>query len=119
VDSLAVVANSVALIAQCDPILWYRRLGHLNMQSIEAQHGHGIPMTPVLLGSVTSVSCDSYLLHKASNAPRNSSACPKPTRYLMNLSSYIRGPVNVPSPHGLRYCLLVIDNHTNTCGCGF
>jgi hypothetical protein len=31
----------------------------------------------------------------------------------MNVSSDIWGPVNVPSPHGLRYCLLVIDHHTN------
>jgi hypothetical protein len=23
------------------------------------------------------------------------------------------GPINVPSPHGLRYCLLVIDHHTH------
>jgi hypothetical protein len=23
------------------------------------------------------------------------------------------GPVNVPSPHGLRYCLLIIDHHTH------
>jgi hypothetical protein len=31
----------------------------------------------------------------------------------MNLSSDILGPLNVPSPHRLRYCLLVIDYHTN------
>jgi transposase InsO family protein len=31
----------------------------------------------------------------------------------MNMSSDIWGPVNVPAPHGLRYCLLVIDHHTN------
>jgi hypothetical protein len=31
----------------------------------------------------------------------------------MNKSSDIRGHVNVPSPHGLRYCLFVIDHHTN------
>jgi hypothetical protein len=31
----------------------------------------------------------------------------------MHISSDIWGPVNVPSPHGWRYCLLVIDHHTN------
>jgi hypothetical protein len=31
----------------------------------------------------------------------------------MNLSSDIGGPVHVPSPHGLRYCLLVIDHQAN------
>jgi hypothetical protein len=29
---------SVALAAQCDPILWHRRLRHVNMQSLQAQH---------------------------------------------------------------------------------
>jgi hypothetical protein len=31
----------------------------------------------------------------------------------MNQSSDIWARVNVPSPHGLRYCMLVIDHHTN------
>jgi hypothetical protein len=31
----------------------------------------------------------------------------------MNMSSDIWGPLNVPSPHGLRYCVLVINHHTN------
>jgi hypothetical protein len=31
----------------------------------------------------------------------------------MNVSSDIGGPVNVLSPHDLRYCLLVIDHYTN------
>jgi hypothetical protein len=31
----------------------------------------------------------------------------------MNLSSDIWGPVNVPFSHGPRYCVLVIDDHTN------
>jgi hypothetical protein len=65
------------------------------------------------LGYVKTVSCDSCLLHKASDALNNTSACLKPTLPLMDLSSYIWGQVNVPSPHGLRYCLLVIDHHTN------
>jgi hypothetical protein len=37
----------------------------------------------------------------------------------MNMSSDIRDPVKVPSPHGLRYCLLVIDHHTNYMWVGF
>jgi hypothetical protein len=32
---------------------------------------------------------------------------------VLNLSSNIRGHVNVPCFHGLRYCLLVIDHHTH------
>jgi hypothetical protein len=33
---------SVALAAQCDPVLWHRRFGHLNMQSLHAQHTHTV-----------------------------------------------------------------------------
>jgi hypothetical protein len=32
---------------------------------------------------------------------------------LLQLSSDFFGSVDVPSPHGLRYCLLVIDHHTH------
>jgi hypothetical protein len=38
----------VALTDQFDPVLWHRRFGHLNMQSLQAQHTHGVPTTPVL-----------------------------------------------------------------------
>jgi hypothetical protein len=37
----------------------------------------------------------------------------KPSRPLLNMSFDLWGQVNVPSPHGLRYCLLVIDHHTH------
>jgi hypothetical protein len=107
-----VVYCNVALSAQCDEKLWHRRFGHLNMHGLHAQHDHGAPTTPTLPSSVK-VSFDSYLLHKASVAPRNSSACPKPQRSLMNLSSDIRGHVSLPSPHGFRYCIPVIDHHIN------
>jgi hypothetical protein len=81
------------------------------MQSLHAQHTHGVPTSPPLASSLKHVSCDSCLLHKASPAPRNTVACVKPSRPLLNMSSDLWGPVNVPSPHGLRYCLLVIDHH--------
>jgi hypothetical protein len=29
------------------------------------------------------------------------------------MSADLSGPINVPSPHSLRYFLLVIDHHTN------
>jgi hypothetical protein len=32
---------------------------------------------------------------------------------LLTMSPNIWGPMTVPSPHGLRYCLPVIDHHTN------
>ena len=67
----------------------------------------------MLASVVTKVSCDSCLLHKATAAPRNTAACAKPSHPLLNLSADLWGPVNVPSPHGLRYSLLVIDHHTN------
>jgi hypothetical protein len=112
-DSPPSAGDSVALTAQCDPVRWHCRFGHLNMQSLEAQHTHGIPTTPALASYVSNVSCDSCLLHKATVAPRNTTPCTKPSRPLLKLSSDIWGHVNVPSPKGLRYCLLVVDHHTH------
>jgi hypothetical protein len=105
--------SCVVLTAQCDPVLWHRRFGHLNMQSLHAQHTHGVPTSPTLANYVKNISCDSCLLHKAIAAPRNTNACAKPSRPLLNISSDLWGPLNVPSQHGLRYCLLVIDHHTH------
>jgi hypothetical protein len=112
-DSVRCHGSRVALTAQCDPVLWHRRFGHLNMQSLHAQHTHSVPASPSLASSVKNVSCDSCLLHKATAAPRNTIACAKPSRPPLNQSSDLWGPVNVPSPHGLRYRLLVIDHHTH------
>jgi hypothetical protein len=56
--------SCIALAAQCDHVLWHRRFGHLNMQSLHAQHTHGVPTSPALTNSVKNVSCDSCLLHK-------------------------------------------------------
>jgi hypothetical protein len=104
--------SRVAFTSLCDPALWHRRFGH-HMQSMQAQHTYGIPTSPALASYVKNVSCDSCLLHKATPAPRNTAACAKPSRPLLNMSSDLWGPVNVPSLHGLRYCLLVIDYHTH------
>jgi hypothetical protein len=80
---------------------------------MQTQHTHGVPTSLALASSLKNVSCYSCLLHKASAAPRNTAACAKPSRPLLNLSPDLWGPVNVPSPHGLRYSLLVIDHHTH------
>jgi hypothetical protein len=112
-DNARCHGSRVALTAQCDPVLWHRRFGHLNMQSLHAQRTHGVPTSPTLASSVKNVSCDSCLLHKAIVAPRNTTACAKLSRPLLNMSSNLWGLVNVPSPHDLRYCLLVIDHHAH------
>jgi hypothetical protein len=52
-------------------------------------------------------------IEQISDAHRNSYTCAKPSRPIMNLSSVTWGHVNVPSPHGLRYCMLVIDHRTS------
>jgi hypothetical protein len=75
----------VALVAQCDLVLWHRRFGHMNMQSLQAQHTHGVPTSHALASAVENISCDSCLLHKATVAPRNINACAKPSRPLLNL----------------------------------
>jgi hypothetical protein len=112
-DTSAVVERTVGLTAHLDPALWYRRCGHVDMQSLKAHHTHGVPSIPALQVFVQTISCDSCLLHKASAAPRNTHACPKPRRLLMNMSLDIWGLVNAPSPPRLRYCMLVIGHHTN------
>jgi hypothetical protein len=111
-DNARCHGSRVALSAQCDPVLWHRRFGHLYIQSLHAKPTHGVPTSPTLASYVKNVSCDSCSLHKATNAPRNTTACAKPSRPLLNMSYDLWGPVNVPSPHGLRFCMLAIDHHT-------
>jgi hypothetical protein len=41
-----------SLTAQCDPVLWHRWFGHLNMQTLQAQHTHGVPTSPPLASFV-------------------------------------------------------------------
>jgi hypothetical protein len=112
VDKPTLLDNDVALTAQCNFVLSHRRFGHLNMHTLHAQHDNGVPTSHALPSSVKNVSCDSCLLIKASASPRNTVACAKPPRPHMNMSSDIWGPVNVPFPHGLRHCLLMINHHT-------
>jgi hypothetical protein len=42
----------VALAAECDAALWHSRMGHLNMQSLQAQHSHNTVFVPVMPSSV-------------------------------------------------------------------
>jgi hypothetical protein len=101
----------VALTAQCDRVLWHRRFGHRNMQRLHAQHTHGVPTSPTLASYVKNVSCDSCVLHKATTAPHNTAACAKPPRPLLNTSSDLWGPMNIPSPHSPRLCSSSTTTH--------
>jgi transposase InsO family protein len=112
VESLLYIARALPRTAQCDHVMWHKRFRHLNMQSLQAQYSNGIPLSHEMPSYVTNISFYSRMLNKASAAPRNTSAFAKPPHPLMNLSSDMLGPMNVPSPHGLRYYLLVIDSHT-------
>jgi hypothetical protein len=60
-DISLVVDSSLALIAHFDLALWHRRCGHISMQSLHAQHIHGVSSIPALLVSLKYVSCDSYV----------------------------------------------------------
>jgi hypothetical protein len=104
--------NSVALVAECDATLWHSRLGHLNMQSLHAHHSHNTPYVPVVPSSVSDLSCESCNLNKAASAPQNRKASHKHAAPLQYFSCDLWGHVNVPSPYGLKHCLLVIDHHT-------
>jgi hypothetical protein len=103
----------VALAAECDAALWHSRMGHLNMQSLQAQYAHNTPYVHVMPSSVNDLSCESCNLNKAVAAPQNRKASQKPAAPLHYFSCDLWGPFNVPSPYGLKYCLLVIDYHTN------
>jgi hypothetical protein len=103
----------VALAAECDAALWHSRMGHLNMQSLQAQDSHNTVSVHVMPSSVNDLSRESCNLNKAASAPQKRKASQKPNAPLQHLSCDLWGPVSVPSPYGLRYCLLVIDHHTN------
>jgi hypothetical protein len=105
--------RSVALAAECDPALWHSRMGHLNMHSLQAQHSNNTPYVPSMPSYVIELSCESCNLNKATSAPQNRNATHKHAAPLQHFSCDLGGPVHVPSPYGLRYCLLVIDHHTN------
>jgi transposase InsO family protein len=111
VDSLRL--KHVALAAECDVALWHSRMGHLNMQSLQAQHSHNTVYVLVMPSTVNDLSCESCNLNKAASAPQNRKASQKPAAPLQHMSCDLWGPVSFPSPYGLRYCLLVIDHHTN------
>jgi hypothetical protein len=85
----------------------------MNMHSFHAQHSHNTAYVRVIPSHVNDLSCESCNLNKASSATQNRTAFMKPAAPLQHLSCELWGPVNVPSPYGLRYCMLVIDHHTN------
>jgi hypothetical protein len=103
----------LALVSPADATLWHNRLGHIHMQGLEAQHNNGVAAVPHLGPGVRNISCNSCLLHKAQSAVRNKSPSVKLVSPLLQLSCDLWGPVNVPSPHGMRYCILVIDHHSH------
>jgi hypothetical protein len=83
------------------------------MQSLQAQHSHNTPYVPVMPSSVMDLPCESCNLNKATSAPQNRTASHKPAAPLQHFSCDLWGPIHVPSPYGVRYCLLVIDHDTN------
>jgi hypothetical protein len=83
------------------------------MQSLRAQHSHNTPHVPVMPSFVNDLSCEFSNLNKAALAPQNRKASHKPAAPLQHFSCDLWGDVNVSSPYGLKYCLLVIDHHTN------
>jgi hypothetical protein len=77
VDSLR--QKPVALAAECDAALWHSRMGHLNMQSLQAQHSHNTVFVPVMPSSVNDLSIKSCNSNKAASAPQNRKASQKPS----------------------------------------
>jgi hypothetical protein len=95
----------LALVSPADATLWHNRLGHLHMQSFEAKHENGVATVPHLGPGVRNISCDSCLLYKPT-AARNKSPSVKLVSPSLQLFCNLWGPMNVPSPYGLRYSYL-------------
>jgi hypothetical protein len=88
------------------------------MQTLQAQHSNNTTSVSSMPSSVIDLSCESCQLNKATSAPRNRTASQKSAAPLEKFSCDRFGHVHVPSPYGLRYCMLLIDHHTNFI-CGF
>jgi hypothetical protein len=58
IDIHALVDSEVAMTPQCDYVLWHRRFGHLNMQSLHAQRANGVHASPALPSYVKKAFCD-------------------------------------------------------------
>jgi hypothetical protein len=83
--------KSVALAAECDAALWHSRLGHLNMQSLQAHHSHNTSSIPAMPSSVTDLPCESCNLNKATSAPQNRTASHKVAAPLRHFSCDLWG----------------------------
>jgi hypothetical protein len=95
--------SSAPVLVECDPSLWHRRLGHLNMLSLHAQHLlNDAPTLLAMPSYLINLSCDSCNLNNDTSAPRNRTASAKHAAPLQQLASYLLGHVHVPLPYGLR-----------------
>jgi hypothetical protein len=83
------------------------------MHSLKAQHKHNTLSVLSMPTYVNDLSCDSCNLNKACSAPRNRTASQKHATVPQIFSPDLRGPFHVPSPYGMRYCLMVVDHHAD------
>jgi hypothetical protein len=87
--------RSVALDAECDPALWHSHMGHLNMQSLKAQHSSNTPSVPSMPSPMNDLSCDSCNMNKATSAPRNRTPSQKHVAPFEQFSCDLWGHVHV------------------------
>ena len=91
--------------------VWHARLGHPG--------GNAVRRLPLFAkgGSITSSSplsrCESCILGKHPRQPYPSSVSPPASRFLELIHSDLCGPIPTETPHGKKYFVVFLDDHTN------
>jgi hypothetical protein len=110
--------SRVALVALCNPVLWHRRFGHLNMQSMHAHHTHGVPTSPALANSMNFF----FAIHACSTKPLLHHATPPLAQnppVLFSTSPLTFGVQLVSPPHMASATACSSSTIIPiTCGCG-
>lgn len=91
--------------------LWHARLGHVGGEAVR-----WLPLfaTGALLSSSAPLSrCESCILGKHPHRPHPPSSSPCASRFLDLIHSDICGPLPILTPHGKKYFIIFLDNHTN------
>lgn len=91
--------------------LWHARMGHPG--------GNAVRRLPLFTkgASITSPEplskCESCILGKHPRQPYPSSDSPPASRFLELIHSDLCGPIPTETPHGKRYFIIFLDDHTN------
>ena len=91
--------------------LWHARMGHPGGQSVRRlpTFASGVTLDP----SQSLSRCESCVMGKHPQKPFPSSSEPRASQFLALVHSDVCGPLPVQTPHGKRYFIIFLDDHTN------